>query len=701
MLSAVRASQALSSETSPQALLEHLLRVMVQASGAQRASLLVERDGGYHIEGHLDSEAGELRIASNGTAVEPAVVSETIVRYVLRTGEEVLLGDARRSGAFTRDPYVLRHASKSILCMAVRHRDRVSGVLFLENDLSSDAFTPNRMELLRLLVAQAAISFENARLFDSTQKLNLELRSSEALLRDFFDGMPVGVYVVDNQGKAVFANRRATEISGFEFESTATIWDLAQRYQLFVSGTDTPYPVAGGPLVRALQGESSMIDDAEIKNGERRIPIAAWGTPIRNADGQVRYALVAFQDISFQREAEAERVRLEAQLHQKERLESIGRLAGGVAHDFNNLLTPMLLYTEMARQNLPPGSPVHKQISEVHHAAERAAELTKQLLAFGRRQMLERKIVNLNDEIQRFGSIVRRLVREDIEIRMQLGTELDLVRADPSEMQRVLMNLALNAADAMPQGGCLTFETENVTWGERDNARSAGETPLSGACVVLRVSDTGHGMEQETLEKAFDPFFTTKPFGHGSGLGLPTVYGIVTQHGGRMAVRSAPDHGTTFEVFLPASREPSPDAKAPEEGPRASVLRGAGETILVVEDEDAVREVVRDVLERQGYRVASASNPAEAIVIAHDLGAKLDLLVSDIVMPGMNGRQLFAVLAAENPSLRALFISGYSDEVRQVRPDEAGPPLLRKPFTSKALGAKVRALLTKEKEKES
>jgi len=692
MLSAVRASQALSSETSPQALLEQLLRVMVQASGAQRASLLVEHDGEVHVEGHLDTEAQVLRVASAGAGIELSLVSESIVRYVLRTGEEVVLGDARRKGAFTRDLHVTRRGSKSLLCMAVRHRDRVSGVLFLENDLATDVFTPHRLEILRLLVAQAAISFENARLFDSTQKLNLALRSSEALLRDFFDGMPVGILVVDVEGRAAFSNRRAAQITGFAFDSTTNIWNMAQRYQAYKSGTGELYPVTTGPLARGLRGETFMADDMEIVRDGRHIPLAAWGTPIRGEDGEVRYAMVAFQDVSSQRQAEADRAQLETQLHQKERLEAIGRLAGGVAHDFNNLLTPMLLYTEMARRALPEGTAVHKQVSEVHQAAERAAELTKQLLAFGRRQMLERKIVNLNDEVERFGSIVRRLLREDIEIVMRLAPDLSPVRADPSEMQRVLMNLALNAADAMPQGGRLTFETDNITCARGDEA--SGQNQLFGPCVVMRVRDTGHGMEQETLEKVFDPFFTTKPFGHGSGLGLPTVYGIVSQHDGRMDVRSTLGDGTTFEVYLPAA-PPADGPREVEGGAHGHALApdGDGETILVVEDEDAVRQVVQDVLERQGYRVSTASSPAEAISVARQLGGRLDLLVSDIVMPGMNGRQLFAALATENHGLRALFISGYSDDVLQGWPEESGPPLLRKPFTSEALGGKVRELL--------
>ena len=471
--------------------------------------------------------------------------------------------------------------------------------------------------------------------------------------------------------------------------------ELPERYQIYRTGSEELYPVDDGPLARALHGESVMVDDAELRFPDRIVSLTAWVTPIRGRDGAIHYALVAFQDNTPQKEAEATRARLEAQLHQAERLESIGRLAGGVAHDFNNLLTPMLVYTEMALQGLPEGSPVRKQIAQVHDSAEHAAALTKQLLAFGRRQLLEPRSLDLNQELRKFEKMIRRLVREDIELSFELDPGLGRVRADASEMQRIFMNLALNAADAMPEGGRLTLATENRELGlDTSPPSSDGSPPLQGAFVMLRVSDTGQGMDEQTLAKVFEPFYTTKPTGHGTGLGLPTAYGIVTQHGGRLSVRSRPGQGTTFEVLLP--RLPEGAVTDTQLGEAKGRLRqGHGEIILVVEDESVVRAAVTDILTGRGYKVIAAEGPNQALELARELGNSIALLVTDIVMPAMNGRDLFAELKRSDPSLRALFISGYSNEEHASESaNEGAPELLQKPFSAEALGQKVSELLT-------
>lgn len=690
VVSIVRASQALSSEISLPALLERMMRVIVQTSGAQRGSLLVEQDGQLRVEAHLDAAKNVLRLSPEHAVEVGDVASEAIVRYVLRSGEDVVLAHAEQGGAFTHDPYVACHASKSLLCLVVRHRDRAAGVLFLENDLSTHAFTEERLEMLRLLVAQAAISLENARLYESTQKLNRALRASEALLRELFEGMPVGVYMVDAQGRATFANRRATEILGQGVDPALTP-DSATFYQAYVAGSNESYPKSRIPLLRALEGERSMVDDIEIRLHDRTVPLAIWGTPVRGDDGAVRYAILAFQDISLQRAADADRARLVEQLSQTERLESIGRLAGGVAHDFNNLLTPILALSDLAAGSLPSDAPIRGHLVQIRRAAEHAAELTRQLLAFGRRQVLEPQVLDLNQELRNFEGMLRRVVREDIDVQLRLDPELGRVRADPAQVQRVFMNLAMNAADAMPRGGQLTLETENVFRSGAPNALDTAE-PL-GQCVVLRVSDTGHGMDKQTLAKVFDPFFTTKAPGKGTGLGLPTVHGLVTQHGGQLLVRSEQGRGTTFELFLPrvsehgGKRTPVP---SPEKEHRPS---GHGETILVVEDDAAVRAVVEDVLRNDGYCVFATGEPTEALSIAHTLGERLELLVTDVVMPVMNGPTLLDTLLRTQPALAALFVSGYSEgALSEVAALDARGELLEKPFLASELRAKVRAI---------
>lgn len=672
VLTLFKAAEALSSEVVLDRLLDKVTRICVETAGAQRGSFVVERDGELRVEAHFESRRD--RTGQRAQARAESQVSAAIVWRTLRTGQDVVLGNAAEDSEFQDDRYVLAASSKSILSIAVRHHGRITAVLFLENELLNDAFTEERLKMLRLLLSQAAISLENARLYDS-------LRANEALLRDFFEGMPVGVYVVDGQGRGAFANRRAKEIVGYSYESNLTLAQLISKYPLWVAGRDEPYPHNSLPMVRALRGETVMVNDLELRRSDRTIPLSVWGTPIHGDDGSVRYAIMAFQDISEQRT-------LEAQLRQAQRLESIGRLAGGIAHDFNNLLTPMLVYSELAARTLPEGSTVRHQISQIQVAAEHAAGLTRQLLAFGRQQSLEPRVIDLNAEIRSFERMFRRLLRENIELELALSPDLEKVRADPAQLQRVFGNLGMNAADAMPQGGRLTLETAN-----------------RGAFVVLRVRDSGHGMSKETLARIFDPFFTTKGVGAGSGLGLPAVYGVVTQHGGRIEVQSEPGKGTTFEVLLPRFEEHASDSVGtPEAGPmQPQPPLGRGETLLVVDDDEGVRKVVEEVLVHDGYHVVSTSSPLEALRIARDLGQQLDLLITDLIMPGMDGRELVAQLRRERPLLKALFISGYVERVRTEPgevPGSAPEPdssyaseLLPKPLSVNALRARVHRML--------
>jgi CheY-like chemotaxis protein len=358
-----------------------------------------------------------------------------------------------------------------------------------------------------------------------------------------------------------------------------------------------------------------------------------------------------------------------------------------VAHDFNNLLTPILAYSELATEVLALESPVRAYTVAIRDAAVQAAELTKQLLAVGRKQALEPRVLDLNHEWQEFEKMLRRLVRENIEIELRLAPKLDRVRADVAQLQRVFVNLALNAADAMPEGGRLTVETLNLP----------DRTALpSGPCVAFRVIDTGHGMSEATVAKIFEPFFTTKEPGKGTGLGLATVHGIVAQHGGELRVHSAPGHGTTFEVRLPCAPRADETTERVDTAEAAPMdaLDGHGEVILVVEDDPAVRRVIEDVLVREAYHVVATGEPLEALRLARELGERLDLVVTDVVMPRMNGPQVVTELRRERPDLSALLVSGYAEQLAAA--DEAvaaGCTLLRKPLSVDALRAHVCQLL--------
>ncbi len=381
-----------------------------------------------------------------------------------------------------------------------------------------------------------------------------------------------------------------------------------------------------------------------------------------------------------------ERSRAEAAMRQSQRLEAVGRLAGGVAHDFNNMLTAITGYGEMLRAGLPEGDPLREDADEILKAADRAAGLTRQLLAFSRQQVLQARLVSLNDSVRDMEKMLRRLIGEDIEFVTRLDPDLRLAKTDPSQVQQVILNLCVNARDAMPHGGTLTIETANVELDAHAVAEHSITAP--GQYVQLAVTDTGVGMDAETKSRLYEPFFTTKPSEKGTGLGLATVYGIVKQSGGEIWVYSEPGHGTTFKVFFPAVSSVG-ELAVPAARPASSVV--GSETILLAEDEDAVRRLAHRVLERAGYTVLLAGSGADAEKLARAHEGTIHLLVTDMVMPGIGGRELAERLRALRPDIRVLYLSGYTDStVTQKGLLDAGDSFLQKPFTTDALARKVR-----------
>jgi CheY-like chemotaxis protein len=378
----------------------------------------------------------------------------------------------------------------------------------------------------------------------------------------------------------------------------------------------------------------------------------------------------------------------EQEFLQAQKMEAVGRLAAGVAHDFNNLLTAILGSGELLLEILPVGHAGREDAEEIKKAALRAADLTRQLLAFSRQQILAPRVLSANDVVAGMDTMLRQVIGDDIDLRSVLAADLGAVRADPGQVEQVIVNLAVNARDAMPNGGKLTIETANVTLDELYAAGRAVVTP--GAYVMIAVSDTGMGMDASTQARAFEPFFTTKPKGQGTGLGLATVYGIVKQSGGYVWLYSELGRGTTFKIYLPRV------AAAPESAVAAAAvgsLRGS-ETILLVEDQDEVRALTRRILEKQGYRVLVAAHGNEALVLAEQQGGSIDVLVTDVVMPGMSGSELGSRLGSLRPEMKVLYLSGYTDEaILHHGVLEPGVAFLQKPFTPETLARKVREVL--------
>ena len=428
-------------------------------------------------------------------------------------------------------------------------------------------------------------------------------------------------------------------------------------------GLETPFIFVSGTL-----GEETAV--AALKNGAQDYLIK----------GNLQRLVPAIQRELRESTARHERKQLEQQVQQLQKFEAIGRLAGGIAHDFNNVLGAILGWAELAFDQAPPGSRLSDSLRKIREQAERAAGLTAQLLAFARRQVLQRKRINLNTLVAETTSLLRTVIAEHIELRISPASDLRTALADPAQIDQVLMNLCLNARDAMPRGGRLTITTENVDLAGEHCRLYAGVQP--GSFVLLSVADSGAGMDAETLERIFEPFFTTKEMGQGTGLGLATVYGIVQQHGGLIHCDSKPGHGATFRVFLPA------DDGAPEEREARNLTqpRKGTETVLLAEDHDGLRESAQCTLQALGYRVLAASNGAEAVELFCRHADQIHVVILDAVMPVLSGPDAYVQMSAICPGAKVIYASGYAGDASTLAAiRDSGVPLLQKPYTPAAL----------------
>jgi two-component system, cell cycle sensor histidine kinase and response regulator CckA len=430
-------------------------------------------------------------------------------------------------------------------------------------------------------------------------------------------------------------------------------------------------------------------ETVRIRRDGSYVDVSISTAPLRGAGGEPVGLVATYVDISERKRAEEALRQSQEQLRQAQKMEAVGRLAGGVAHDFNNLLSAILSYSEMVLADLPASDPSRDDVEQIRLAGGRAAELTQQLLAFSRRQLLQLRTLDLNTVVASVDRMLRRVIGEDIELRTVLDPALGQSRADAGQLEQVLMNLAVNARDAMPAGGTLSITTSNADVGEAGTTVLPGLQP--GRYVTIAVADTGIGMTPEIQERIFEPFFTTKSAGQGTGLGLSTVYGIVAQSGGQVLVRSRPEQGSTFTIWLPVH---TGEADAPATAALRPAVRGGAETVLLVEDEELVRQLTREILRRSGYRVLEARDGVEALAIVGEHPGPIHLLLTDVVMPRMSGHELVEHARPLRPQMRILYVSGYSEEAiaRQGQLTE-GIELLAKPFTPGVLTAKIRHLL--------
>jgi PAS domain S-box-containing protein len=547
--------------------------------------------------------------------------------------------------------------------------------------------------------------------------MHKNLHESEARYRLVFENSPVSLWEEDFSGvRSIFDDLKGAGVTDIEAyfdqhpdtmrkcaesvhivdvnQATLALHGATSKEELLdgLVQTFTPqsFAVFRRELIRLWNGGTEMREDAVVQTltGEQR-DVSVYFSVCPGHEKNLSKVIVSLVNISERKQAEQERETMQEQLLQAQKMESVGRLAGGVAHDYNNMLSVILPYSEMAMEEVDPTQPLYRRLQEIHSAAQRSADLTRQLLAFARKQAVTPRVLDLNETVASMLKLLRKLIGEDISLVWMPGAELWPVRIDPSQIDQVMANLCVNARDAITGVGKVIIETQNITFDEaycNDHADA-----LQGNYVLLVVSDNGCGMDRETLNKIFEPFFTTKEMGKGTGLGLATIYGIVKQNNGFINVYSEPGFGSTFKIYLPRHVV---EGEVIEEQSADSKIAGGSETILLVEDEAAVLDMVKNVLEGLGYTVFSASLPGEALRTASERNGDFDLLITDVVMPEMTGQELSKSLIASYPAIKCLFMSGYTGDV--IAPQgifKEGINYIQKPFSRQDLAGKVRSVL--------
>ncbi len=570
--------------------------------------------------------------------------------------------------------------TKSSIILPVIYDNKYLGAIGLDTVKESREWDQDLLIILKLMSVIYSNALMRAQVYET-------LEESEIRYRELYERMPIGLYrnTPGPKGRFIMVNKALVDMFGYK----------SAEEMLQVPVVDL-YPDSS----QRYNFSERLIREGNIRNYEMQLKkkdgtlfwVSITANVIKDFHGNVLYFEGAIFDITKRKAVEKERVKLQLQLQQAQKLESIGRLAGGVAHDLNNFLVPILGYNELLLNRLSKDSPEYLFVKRVSEAAERARDIVRQLLVFSRKDIFDIVSLNLNKLLIEFERLLRRTIREDIEIVLELAPDLPTIKADKRKIEQVILNLAINAQDAMPDGGTLTIETALVELDEE--YASSHRDVIPGSYICLSISDTGHGMDEETMKHIFEPFFTTKPKESGTGLGLSTAYGIVRQHKGSIWVYSEVGKGTTFKIYLPVSGE--------EEIIKTDIeyldkeLEGT-ETVLLVEDNDAVRELVRDTLKEHGYKVLEAKEPIMAIKKARDFKDKIQLLLTDVIMPKMNGKELYEKLVQFFPDLEVVYMSGYTENVISEHGVlKRGIHFISKPFSRVTLLKTIKKALSKK-----
>jgi len=604
---------------------------------------------------------------------EPKKLGKGLTEYVLRTGEALLCTpEVFEQLVQKREAELIGAPSLDWLGVPLKVGTNTVGVVVVQSYSGNVRFGEKEKGILTFVSQQVASAIEHKRNEEA-------LRRSEARYRSLVHSAAYGIYCSTLEGKFLDANPALVGMLGYD--GIDDVLQLDPTRDLFVDG----HELSG--LMQKFQA-GSRLNNAEVQWKRRDgkiITVRLSGRIFHNPHEAADVLEIIAEDVTEQRV-------LENQFRQAQKMEAVGRLAGGVAHDFNNLLTVISGYTEVLLERTPAQDLLYPKMQAIHQATERATTVTRQLLAFSRKQMLELKVVDINAIVSDMERLLRPLIGENIELETRLARDLGNTRADAGQIEQVIMNLVVNSKDAMPDGGKIIIQTENA---DLQKEHLSEEHPYihPGAYVVLYVRDNGHGMDKETQARIFEPFFTTKEKGKGTGLGLSTVYGIVKQSGGYILIDSQLGKGTTFRIYLPRVQQAAERIGQIKATP---AQKRASETVLLVEDEESVRQLVRELLEAQGYKILEAEDGEQALRIA-DTHADIDLLITDVVMPGMSGRELSARLCASHPHTKLLYLSGYTeDSIVHEGVLDPGTAFLQKPFTLQTLSRKVRDVLGEE-----
>ena len=652
-------------ETDTDALLRHAVELVSRALAVDDVEILQLAPGGECFV--VRASTGKRGGVGLGEVVPAG--DESQAGYTFVASEPVVVASLRDESRFTDERLVARRLVSSISVVIDGNGDGPYGVL-VAAAAGRRAFTLDELHCLVVLADLLAGALRRV----ATEET---LRAAEARYRTLVETLPIVTYVdeLDASSSNIYASPQIEALSGYSAEEWAADRDLFVR---LLHPDDRERVLVEHARLR-VPGDRLSTEYRLLTRDDRVVWVNDQATVVQDAPGADAYLQGVMLDVTEQK-------RLCDQLAQSQRLEAIGRLAGGIAHDFNNLLTGIIGYADFVLQNLSASDPVRDDVAEIATAGHRASRLTKQLLAFSRRQVLAPRIVCLNDVVSELKSMLERVIGDDIRLVAALEPNLGNIRADPGQLEQVLMNLAVNSRDAMQAGGTLFIETANVELGDEYAHRHLVQAPR-GRYVMLAVADAGHGMDRTTLEQVFEPFFTTKGPGEGTGLGLSTVYGIVKQSGGFVWAYSEPGRGTVFRVYLPLVDEP---AVLLEPVLRESAPRGGHETILVVEDEEFIRTLIARDLRGLGYEVLTAPGADGAVELVRQ-GAAVDVLVTDVALPEGDGVELASELLGLLPRLRVLYMTGYAAAaVAAGAPAEA---LIEKPFGPDALGRRIRWVL--------